>query len=46
MTVELFRSALTLTRWTNTDTGALIACTGYIVIFGFLGIRYFRWDAR
>lgn len=45
-TVQLFHTAIALTGWTVTDTGAVLACLGYIAIFGFLGIRFFRWNAR
>jgi ABC-2 type transport system permease protein len=42
--VGLFRTALVHAGWTTADTHAILACLGYILIFSFLGIRYFRWD--
>lgn len=45
-TVDLFHTALAQARWTTTDTHAILACLGYIVVFGVLGIRWFRWDAH
>lgn len=42
----LFSDALTLAAWTWQDTGALLAGAGYIVVFAFIGIRWFRWDVR
>lgn len=40
-TVDLFRAALFHGAWIN----PALTCLGYILVFGFLGIRYFRWDA-
>jgi ABC-2 type transport system permease protein len=31
---------------TSRDTLSLLACLGYIVVFGGIGIRWFQWDAR
>lgn len=41
--INLFATALSLTPWSRVDTYALLASTAYIVIFAFIGIRWFRW---
>lgn len=28
------------------DANALLACFGYVVVFTFIGIRWFRWESR
>jgi ABC-2 type transport system permease protein len=43
---QLFSAVLNLTAWSATDTGVLLACFGYVAVFGFIGIRWFRWDPR
>jgi ABC-2 type transport system permease protein len=43
---DLFHTVLADAGWTTADTGALLACLGYVLVFGVLGIRYFRWDSR
>ena len=43
---QLFSAVLNLNSWSATDTGVLLACLGYIAVFGFIGIRWFRWDPR
>ena len=32
--------------WTGHNSLALLACFGYIIVFGFLGIRWFKWESR
>jgi ABC-2 type transport system permease protein len=44
--IILFGGVLDLTKWDWTDTTALIAAAAYIAIGAFVGIRWFRWDAR
>jgi ABC-2 type transport system permease protein len=44
--IDLFGGVLDLSKWDWTDTSGLIATAGYIVIGAFVGIRWFRWDAR
>jgi ABC-2 type transport system permease protein len=44
--VELYSTALGLTHWNGTTTNAVIACVIYVVVFGFVGIRWFRWESR
>jgi ABC-2 type transport system permease protein len=45
-TGDMFHHVLSASAWTGTDTNAVLACLGYIAVFGFLGIRYFRWSTR
>lgn len=44
--ITLFAFALDLGSWSWSSTDAIIACAGYIVIFAFIGIRWFRWDTH
>jgi len=44
--MTLFADALALAAWSSQDTNALLACAGYIVVFAFVGIRWFRWSVR
>jgi ABC-2 type transport system permease protein len=45
-TVRLFHTILIDAGWTTSDTNALLACLGYVLVFSVLGIRYFRWDTH
>lgn len=42
--ITLYTAAGDLGAWSWSDTGALLACAGYIVVFAFVGIRWFRWE--
>jgi ABC-2 type transport system permease protein len=42
----LFSDALALSPWSDQDTYSLVACAGYIIVFAFIGIRWFRWGSR
>ncbi len=44
--MTLFMDALTQVGWSGQDTIALLTCLGYIVVFAFIGIRWFRWESR
>ncbi|MDQ4212820.1 ABC transporter permease [Microbacterium sp. ASV81] len=44
--MNLFTDAAAGTGWADQDTYAMIACVGYIAVFSFLGIRWFRWDSH
>jgi ABC-2 type transport system permease protein len=44
--MRLFAAALHLAAWTGTDTVCLFAALGYILVCTFVGIRWFRWEAR
>lgn len=44
--MTLFSGALMMQAWSDPNTYAILACAGYIIVFAFLGIRWFRWDSR
>jgi ABC-2 type transport system permease protein len=46
VTMTLFAGVLNLHAWNATDTGAVAAALGYIVIGAGLGIGRFQWEAR
>ena len=44
--MAIFQAALSQSPWNGHTTLALLACFGYVIVFGFIGVRYFRWEAR
>lgn len=44
--MTLFSDALTGSAWSDQDATSLLVCAAYVVVFAFIGIRWFRWDAR
>lgn len=44
--MALFSDVLNQSGWSGQDTYSLLACTGYIIVFAFIGIRWFRWESR
>ena len=42
----LFSDVIDQAGWSAQDAYALIACAGYIIVFSFVGIRWFRWETR
>jgi ABC-2 type transport system permease protein len=44
--ITLFAGVLNLSAWGSLEWNALIATAIYIVVGAFVGIRWFRWDAR
>ena len=44
--MTLFSDVLNQSAWNSQDTYSLLACAGYIIVFAFIGIRWFRWDSR
>lgn len=44
--MALFSDVLNQSAWSGQDTYSLLACTGYIIVFAFTGIRWFRWESR
>jgi ABC-2 type transport system permease protein len=44
--MTLFSDAVSGSGWTSQDVYSLPACLGYVVVFAFIGIRWFRWDTR
>jgi ABC-2 type transport system permease protein len=39
----LLSAAMGASAWSGQSWGALFACVGYTVVFGVIGIRWFRW---
>jgi ABC-2 type transport system permease protein len=44
--INIYGGVLSLAQWSSLDTQGLIAMIIYIVVGAFVGIRWFRWDAR
>lgn len=44
--MTLFSDVLGASAWSNQDTYALMACAGYVIVFAFIGIRWFRWESH
>jgi len=44
--MTLFSDVLNGTGWSDQDLYALLASLGYVIVFAFIGIRWFRWEAR
>lgn len=44
--MRLFSQAFAWSAWDGLAFGALGACAGYILLFAFIGIRWFRWNSR
>jgi ABC-2 type transport system permease protein len=44
--MTLFSDVLNQSPWKSQDTYSLLACLGYSFVFAFIGIRWFRWNAR
>jgi ABC-2 type transport system permease protein len=44
--INIYGGVLNITHWGWTDTNGLIATVGYIIVGGFIGIRWFRWESR
>ncbi len=44
--MTLFSDVLNQAAWSDQDAYSLIACFGYIIVFAFIGIRWFRWETR
>ena len=44
--MTLFSDVLNHSPWKGQDTYSLLACLGYSFVFAFIGIRWFRWNAR
>lgn len=42
--ITLFTAVQDVGAWSMTDTGAVLACAGYLVVFAGIGIRWFRWE--
>lgn len=44
--ITLFADVLDATAWSAQDWYSLLACAGYVIVFTFIGIRWFRWESR
>jgi ABC-2 type transport system permease protein len=44
--MTLFSAVLNQSPWNGQDTYSLLSCAGYIIVFAFTGIRWFRWNTR
>jgi ABC-2 type transport system permease protein len=44
--MSLFAGVLKLSAWNLHDTESLLAVLGYVVVFAFIGIRWFQWEVR
>jgi ABC-2 type transport system permease protein len=44
--MTLFAGVLKLSAWNAHDLESLLAVVGYIVVFAFVGIRWFQWEVR
>ena len=44
--MTLFSDVLTWSQWSGQDTFALLVSVGFVILFTFIGIRWFRWSAR
>jgi len=44
--ITLFAGVQQLSAWGWAQSGALLACAGYLVVFAGVGIRWFQWEAR
>ncbi|MEY9853319.1 ABC-2 type transport system permease protein [Leifsonia sp. EB41] len=42
----LFSDVVSGAAWSGQDANALVACVGYVVVFTFIGIRWFRWESH
>lgn len=44
--IAILQSALHQTQWTGHTSLSLLACFGYIFVFSFIGIKWFKWESR
>ncbi|WP_028266311.1 ABC transporter permease [Arthrobacter sp. MA-N2] len=44
--MTLFSDVLNQSAWSGQDASSLLASFAYIIVFAFIGIRWFRWNAR
>ncbi|MGZ4660034.1 MAG: ABC transporter permease [Arthrobacter sp.] len=44
--MTLFSDVLNQSPWNVQDTYSLLACLGYIIVFAFIGVRWFRWNTH
>lgn len=44
--ITVLQSSLHQISWSGHTSLALFACFGYIIVFSFIGIKWFQWEAR
>jgi ABC-2 type transport system permease protein len=44
--MTLLAAVLKLSAWDTHESLTLLACSGYVVLFAGIGIRWFQWDSR
>jgi len=44
--ITVFEGIPHVGTWTGHNSLALLACFGYIIVFGIIGIKWFKWEAR
>lgn len=44
--IAILQSSLHQTQWTGHTSLSLLACFGYILVFSFIGIKWFKWESR
>lgn len=44
--ISIFQSTLHQVAWNGHTTLSLMACFGYVIVCGFVGIKWFQWEAR
>jgi ABC-2 type transport system permease protein len=44
--IEVFEGIPHLGIWNTHTSLALLSCIGYIIVFGFIGVKWFKWEAR
>jgi ABC-2 type transport system permease protein len=44
--ITVFAGIPHLGTWNGHTTLALLSCFGYIIVFGFIGIKWFKWESR
>jgi len=44
--MNLFSDVLNQAAFSSQDAYALLACAAYVIVFSYIGIRWFRWESR
>jgi ABC-2 type transport system permease protein len=44
--ITVFEGIPHVGTWGTHNTLALLTCFGYIVVFGFIGVKWFKWESR
>jgi ABC-2 type transport system permease protein len=46
VTMRLYAGILDLSAWNAKDFESLVVAIGYVVVFAFIGVRFFQWESR